>query len=95
MTAPDQLAETLIKILACGSHPHTTLRARSVFSQQLDLFLFSAMCRASKVASLHANRKIYRPVDQLGVMSLKKAYAPSVAVTNLIRTLPNYQSEQA
>jgi type I restriction enzyme S subunit len=26
MTAPDQLAETLIKTLACGSHPHKTLR---------------------------------------------------------------------
>jgi hypothetical protein len=26
MTAPDQFAETLIKTLACGSHPHTTLR---------------------------------------------------------------------
>jgi len=26
MTAPDQFAETLIKTLACGSHPHMTLR---------------------------------------------------------------------
>src|SRR3989304_6023992 len=26
MTAPDQFVETLIKILACGSHPHRTLR---------------------------------------------------------------------
>lgn len=35
MTAPDQLAETLVKALACGSHPHTTLREweMSRFSQ--------------------------------------------------------------